>query len=252
MTRAPDRNDGGPDDTRRVLYGRRKGRPLRPGRRALVERLLPEIEIALPEPGGVIEPGALFAFAPEAIWLEVGFGAGEHLAAQARANPTVGFIGCEPFLNGIARLIGAVDRERLRNIRVFRDDARLLLDALAPASLQRVFVLFPDPWPKTRHHKRRFISRGTLERLARAMTPGAELRVATDDAGYQGWILEHVLASADFEWMARRPGDWRERAADWPATRYEEKALAAGRRCVYFRFRRRARRSGAATPASGR
>lgn len=226
------------DDAHRVLFGRRKGRPLRSGQQALVDRLLPGIEIAPPETDATIDPRILFDPPVAEVWLEVGFGAGEHLVAQARANPSVGFIGCEPFLNGVARLLTAIDRERLKNIRIFRDDARLLLAALPPLSIQRAFVLFPDPWPKTRHHKRRFISPDNLACFARVLGDGAELRAATDDPGYQAWIIEHTLRCAAFEWTARRARDWRERPADWPATRYESKAVAAGRRCAFFRFRR--------------
>lgn len=225
----------------RVLYGRRKGRPLRARQQALVDRLLPRIEIATPPPGAAVCPRSLFDFAPTAAWLEVGFGAGEHLAAQAAANPSIAMIGCEPFLNGVARLLTAIDTDGLGNLRIFRDDARLLLAALTPACIQRAFVLFPDPWPKLRHHKRRFIAPDNIARLARVLGDGAELRIATDDPGYQGWILQHTLAGDDFEWLAGRAADWRVRPADWPVTRYETKAIAAGRRCAYFRFRRRPR-----------
>ncbi len=225
----------------RVLYGRRKGRPLRAGQQALMDRLLPRIEIATPPPGAAIDPRSLFDFAPTAAWLEIGFGAGEHIAALARANSSIAMIGCEPFLNGVARLLTTIDRDGLGNIRIFRDDARLLLAALTPECIQRAFVLFPDPWPKARHHKRRFVSPDNIARLARVLSDGAELRVATDDSGYLAWILEHSLACDDFQWMARRATDWRVRPADWPATRYETKAIASGRRCAYFRFRRKPR-----------
>ena len=225
----------------RVLYGRRKGRPLRAGQQALMDRLLPRIEIATPPPGAAIDPRSLFDFAPTAAWLEVGFGAGEHIAALARVNSSIAMIGCEPFLNGVARLLTAIDRDGLGNIRIFSDDARLLLAALIPECIQRAFVLFPDPWPKARHHKRRFVSPDNIARLARVLSDGAELRIATDDPGYQAWILEHTLAGDDFEWLAGRAADWRVRPADWPATRYETKAIASGRRCAYFRFRRKPR-----------
>ena len=223
---------------RKVLYGRRKGRRLRAGRRALVENLLPRVEIPVPEGDAKIDPQTIFPGPPREIWLEIGFGAGEHLAWQAARNPDIGFIGCEPFINGVARLLTAIEADGLDNIRIFRDDAGVLLAALPARSIRRVFVLFSDPWPKTRHHKRRFISPANLALLAQALDSGAELRVATDDPGYQAWIMEHVLASGAFEWLARRPGDWRTRPADWPATRYEEKAVKAGRRAVFFRFRR--------------
>jgi len=224
--------------TRRV-YGRRRGRPLRQGRRRLTEGLLPQLAITLP-PEGALDPTTLFPTPPAAVWLEIGFGAGEHLAAQAEQHPGTGFIGCEVFENGIARLVGEIAHRDLDNIRIFADDARLLLDRLAPASIGRVFILFPDPWPKSRHHKRRLVAPATLDRLAGVMQPGAELRLATDDRSYLLWMLEHVTAHRDFAWTARSPADWRERAPDWPATRYEQKAGTAGRIPAFLRFIRRA------------
>jgi len=200
---------------------------------------LPQLAISLP-PEGALNPTTLFPTPPAAVWLEIGFGAGEHLAAQAEQHPGTGFIGCEVFENGIARLVGEIAHRDLDNIRIFADDARLLLDRLAPASIGRVFILFPDPWPKSRHHKRRLVAPATLDRLAGVMQPGAELRLATDDPGYLAWMLEHVTAHRDFVWTARSPADWRERAPDWPATRYEEKAGAAGRIPAFLRFIRRA------------
>jgi len=175
--------------------------------------------------------------------LEVGFGAGEHLADQARCAPGTGFIGSDVFENGVVKLVEEAKRLGLANLRLFIDDARLLLDALPESSLARAFILFPDPWPKQRHHKRRFVSTATLDRLAYALADGAELRLATDDMAYLRWMLERLTAHRAFEWLARRPGDWRTRPPDWPATRYEEKALAAGRQPVFLRFRRRPRRN---------
>lgn len=225
---------------REQFYGRRRGRPLRAGQRERQTSLLPRVSFALPE-AGRLDPGVLFPAAPREIWLEIGFGGGEHLAAQAERHPDIGFIGCEVFENGVARLLGAIERRQLRNIRVFPDDARPLLASLAPCSIGRVFVLFPDPWPKARHHKRRLIAPATLDRFADIMIDGAELRLATDDPGYLSWMLEHATAHPAFAWTARRPGDWRERPGDWPATRYEEKARKAGRAPAFLRFVRRAR-----------
>jgi tRNA (guanine-N7-)-methyltransferase len=225
---------------RRRLYGRRHGRPLRPGQQRLVEHLLPRLAIDLPA-SGEFEPSSAFADPPRLIWLEIGFGGGEHLATLAESHPDIGFIGCEVFENGIAKLLGAVERRQLANIRLFVDDARLLIRALPAASIERVFILFPDPWPKQRHHKRRIISGETLDCLARIMTDGAELRLATDDLGYLSWMLECVTSHPAFVWQARRPVDWRERPADWPPTRYEEKARAAGRSTGFLRARRRPR-----------
>jgi tRNA (guanine-N7-)-methyltransferase len=222
---------------RRRVYGRRRGRPLRIGRQRLTETLLPELAIALPEQGPV-DPMGLFREPPSAIWLEIGFGGGEHLAEQAEQHPEIGFIGCEVFENGVARLLGEIDRRQLGNVRIFADDARQLLDRLPPQSIARTFILFPDPWPKQRHHKRRLVAPETLARLAVLMRPGAELRLATDDPDYLAWMLEHVTAQPAFTWLARRPADWRDRPDDWPPTRYEEKARVAGRSPVFLRFMR--------------
>lgn len=176
---------------------------------------------------------------PRRVWLEIGFGAGEHLAWQAGHNPDVGLIGCEPFVNGVAKCLAHLDRDGIRNVRLFDDDARFLAAALPAQSLDRVFILFPDPWPKLRHHKRRIVQRATLDRLAELMVPGAELRLATDDPSYLPWMIEHACLHPAFEWLARSPADWRERPDDWPPTRYERKMLA-GRRPTFLRLRRRA------------
>ena len=190
---------------------------------------------------GCLDPDTLFGAARRSIWLEIGFGGGEHLAQQAERHPTAGFIGCEVFENGIVKLLAQIEQRRLDNIRIFADDARLLIAALPPASIDRVFILFPDPWPKRRHHKRRLLSREMLDALAAMMTDNGELRVATDDADYLCWSLERLTDHPAFEWLARRPRDWRERPADWPPTRYEEKALTAGRSPAFLRFRRHPR-----------
>jgi tRNA (guanine-N7-)-methyltransferase len=223
---------------RRRLYGRRRGRPLRPGQQRLFETLLPKLAIALPQ-AGRLDPKTLFPAGLSAVWLEIGFGGGEHLAEQAARHPEIGFIGSEVFENGLAKLLDEVDRRRLGNVRLFADDARLLIERLAPASIGRTFILFPDPWPKQRHHKRRLIAAATLDQLAEAMALGAELRLATDDPSYLVWMLERATAHPGFIWLARRSADWRERPPDWPPTRYEAKARAAGRTPVFLRFARR-------------
>lgn len=223
-----------------MLYGRRRGRPLHRGQQALVGTLLPRLAVTLPA-AGTLDPSTLFDPRPEEVWLEIGFGSGEHLAAQAAAHPAIGFIGCEVFENGIAKLLADVQRRALANVRILTDDARLLIAALPPASIGRVFILFPDPWPKQRHHKRRVVAGETLAALAAIMTDGAELRLATDDLDYLAWMLARVPVHAAFAWLADRPSDWRVRPADWPATRYEAKAIAAGRRPYFLRFRRRPR-----------
>ena len=222
----------------RRLYGRRRGRPLRQGRQQLAQTLLPQIAISLPD-AEALDPVTLFPSPPAAVWLEIGFGGGEHLAEQAERHPDIGFIGSEVFENGVARLVGEIARRGLSNIRIFADDARLLLDALPPASIGRVFILFPDPWPKRRHYKRRLVATPTLDRLAVVMQPDAELRLATDDRDYLSWMLEHLTTHPAFLWLAQSPADWRLRPPDWPPTRYEEKARAAGRPPAFLRFARR-------------
>jgi tRNA (guanine-N7-)-methyltransferase len=225
---------------RRLLYGRRRGRPLSPGRQGLVDALLPRLAIDL-STSGEFDPRSMFADPPRSVWLEIGFGGGEHLAVQAERRRDIGFIGCEVFENGIAKLLGEIQRRHLANIRLFIDDARLLIGALPAASIERVFILFPDPWPKRRHNKRRIVSRETLDGLARIMSDGAELRLATDDPDYFSWMLECVTGHPGFAWLVRRPGDWRERPPGWPPTRYEEKARAAGRPPAFLLACRRLR-----------
>ncbi len=223
--------------TQRRIYGRRKGHRLRPGRRRLLAERLPELLLQVPE-HGEIDVGALFPDRRDRLWLEIGFGGGEHLIAQAKAHPEVGMIGCEPYIAGVARLLSLAEAEGVGNLRIVVDDARLLLRTLPDACLERIFVLFPDPWPKTRHHKRRIVNPQTAAEFARLLRDGGELRLATDDMGYARAMLLALLPRPELRWQAHRPGDWRERPDDWPATRYEQKARAAGRRCVYLRFRR--------------
>ncbi|MEK9662530.1 MAG: tRNA (guanosine(46)-N7)-methyltransferase TrmB, partial [Alphaproteobacteria bacterium] len=172
------------------------------------------------------------------LWLEIGFGGGEHLAEQAARNPTVGFIGAEPFVNGVARLLAQIETRGLTNIRILPDDVRPFLDALPAHCVGRVFILFPDPWPKARHHQRRIVNRQILDRLAQAMRPGAELRLATDDGGYLRWMLRELHDHPYFAWTARRAADWRERPADGVETRYERKNRSGGYGPVYLTFRR--------------
>jgi tRNA (guanine-N7-)-methyltransferase len=219
-------------------YGRRRGRKLRAGQQRLLVDWLPRFALPADE-SQPIDPAGLFAPPRRALWLEVGFGSGEHLVAQARSRPEVGFIGCEPFVNGAVALLAAIRAHELANIRLWTGDVRRLLPRLPAGALARVFVLYPDPWPKTRHHKRRLVETAFLDALARAMAPGAELRLATDHAGYLAWMLERLTAHPAFLWTARRPADWRSRPADQPATRYEARARAAGRICTYLCFVRR-------------
>ena len=219
------------------LYGRRRGPRLKPRQLALLERELPRLAVSPDEPG-LARPAGLFAPPVEAVWLEIGFGAGEHLLWQARRHPGIGIIGCEPFVNGVAKLVARVHDEALANIRLHHGDARDILTALGPATIARVFLLFPDPWPKTRHHKRRLVNAWTLAQLHRVMVPGGELRFASDAAGYVRWTLREMAMHGGFEWSAESAADWRLRPSDWPPTRYDAKARAAGRAPVYLSFRR--------------
>ncbi len=223
-----------------AFYGRRKGKALRPGRAQLMETLLPEIAV----PGGdsPLEPRALFAKPVAEAWLEIGFGGGEHLAGQAEAHPEVGIVGCEAFLNGVARLMSLLAKgDSTDRVRIHHGDARVLMPRFPEGSFSRIFVLFPDPWPKTRHAKRRFIGPDNLPVLARLLADGGELRVASDDMTYIRWALRHLMDDADFTWMAEGPEDWLGRPDDWVPTRYEQKAIRQGRTPVILRFRRNPR-----------
>ncbi len=219
------------------LYGRRIDKPLRERPARLMAELLPTLSAPDPE-AGAVDPATLFPGAEE-IWLEVGFGGGEHLAWQAQENPSVGLIGAEPFVNGVAKLLTKIDESGLQNIRIHFGDARPLLEALPDASLSKLFVLHPDPWPKKRHHKRRMISPWFLAEAARLLAPGGELRVASDIPDYIRWTLMHVRNEPAFEWTAQYAADWKVRPADWPETRYEAKAAREGRPPAYLIFRRR-------------
>jgi tRNA (guanine-N7-)-methyltransferase len=208
-------------------------------------------------------PAGIFATIPREIWLEIGFGGGEHLAWQAAHHPDIGLIGCEVFQTGIATLLAqlahaahggtsahraevnnlnmAAHRAAADNVRIVVDDARLVLQAVPEASLARLFILFPDPWPKTRHHKRRIVQPSQLAQMSRVLKNGGELRLATDDPAYLRAMLAAACGHGDFEWLARRPEDWRRRPPDWPQTRYEAKAIAQGRTPAFLRLTRRPR-----------
>ncbi|MEE8351600.1 MAG: tRNA (guanine(46)-N(7))-methyltransferase TrmB [Rhodospirillales bacterium] len=230
-------------DIRSRWYGRRRGKKLRPTRQALTDTLLPQLRLTPDPDGAFLDLKAAFPGPVTAVWLEVGFGAGEHLAEQARRNPDIGFIGCEPFINGIAALLSRVDEDGLGNVRLYDEDARLLLPALPDAAIDKAFVLFSDPWPKKKHHRRRFISRATLDELSRVMADNAELRLASDHMGYVSGILEILAAHEDFSWTARTKKDWTTPPPDWVQTRYEQKALEQGIKPVYLRFTRCPRRA---------
>ena len=223
---------------RSLVFSRRRGHKLRPRRQALMRDLLPEIEIDLEQSADVIDPRSFFSAGIKEIWLEIGFGAGEHLAWQAARRPDVGFIGCEPFMNGVAALLSRIAEDNLVNVRIFPDDARLLLARLGAGGVSRLAILFPDPWPKKRHHKRRIVSPEIVTRCADILADGGEFRFATDHAELARWTLLHMQRERRFNWLAERAADWRERPEDWPETRYEEKAREAGRASIFLRYLR--------------
>lgn len=220
------------------LFGRRKGKPLSRSQHTLMQNLLPILKIDVSGESG-IDPIDLFQVKYANCWLEIGFGSGEHLIHLLNENPDVGIIGCEPYVSGLAKILKRIESCKFTGrVRLFDGDATLLLDSMEPASMGRIYLLYPDPWPKRKHWKRRFVSRTNLEKLARVMKTGAELRIASDIDSYSDWILQHIHANSDFEWTARCSADWRKPWQDWPSTRYEAKALREGRHPTYLVFRR--------------
>ncbi|MGA0606075.1 tRNA (guanosine(46)-N7)-methyltransferase TrmB [Phenylobacterium sp. VNQ135] len=201
-------------------FGRIKSRVIKPRQAALMDSLLPSIR----PPEGRFAPIDLMPGAAEA-WLEIGFGGGEHMAAQASRRPDVLIVGAEPFQNGVASALRHIDEQGLQNVRVHDGDVRELIARMPDASLDRVFILFPDPWPKARHNKRRLVQAETVAELARVLKPGGKLRFATDWADYADWSLERILNDGRFQWSAARADDWRTPPADHVTTRYEEKKL---------------------------
>ena len=218
-------------------YGRRKGKPLSARKERLIAELLPRLRLNLKEPPPR-KLHDLFSVPVKEIWLEIGFGSGEHLLWQAEQHQDIGFIGCEPFVNGMGSLLGAIEDRGIKTIRVHDGDARDVLAWLPNGSMSRIFILFPDPWPKKRQLKRRLISEDTVSALARVFAAGGELRFASDSGDYAARTLFLVGKSGAFVWLAERASDWRERPTDWPETRYERKALSEGRKPVYLTFRR--------------
>ena len=229
-----------PKRPRRNFYGRFKGKTLKQSQKTYLDE-----DLAALAPGAVgweenperetLDLDGLFDGKP--VWLEIGFGGGEHLVHQAASNPDVGIIGAEPYINGVAMLLGKILKAGVDNLAVHPGDVRDLFDVLPDQSISRAFLLYPDPWPKTRHHRRRFVTPEHLEPLAQVMKPGAVLRVATDIPDYVRQTLEEV-PRAGFDWLAERPDDWRISWKDWISTRYEQKALREGRVPHYLTFRR--------------
>ena len=230
----PQPNDGAP----RAFYGRRKGHPLRPRQAALIETLLPRLALDL----AAAPPADLRTLFPHAdeVRLEIGFGGAEHLVAQAAAHPACGFIGCEPFVNGMAKALAAIDAHGLANVRLHHADAVPLLDWLPGACLARIDLIYPDPWPKRRHWKRRFVNDANVARLARVLRAGGEFRFATDWPDYAAWTLLRLTRARDFAWTAERADDWRRPWPGFGGTRYEAKAVREGRAPCYLVFRRAA------------
>lgn len=216
-------------------YGRRRGRKPSDRQAELLRDYLPKVAVDFGcAPDSLLPSGE----GGRPLWLEIGFGGGEHLVWQARQNPHVAFIGCEPFEDGVVKVLGKIADENLGNIRLHMGDARDVMRWLPEASVARAFILFPDPWPKKKHRKRRLVNPQTLDLLADAMAPGAELRIGTDIADYARTMLLAFQSEPRFEWQAASPQDWRLRPSDWPPTRYEQKAEREGRRRYYFKFQR--------------
>ncbi len=235
-----------PSGSERHFFGRRKGKTLRARQASLTETLLPLLRL---DPANLtIDPDLLSGYAD--LWLEIGFGGGEHLAFDAQRQSHVSFIGCEPFVNGVAKLLASIEENNLQNIRIYDGDALEILRALPSASLGRVTILYPDPWPKFRQRKRRFISTETIEEMARVLRGGSEVHFATDIDDYSAWTLARFMNSDAFEWKASVPTDWKQPWPHWPGTRYEAKAIREGRTPAYLTFVRKARSqaSGLALP----
>ena len=226
--------------TERAFFGRRKGHKLRPHHSALIDTLLPQLALRLdmPAPATPGDVAILYPGQVDAVRLEIGFGGGEHLAAEALANPGAGFIGCEPFVNGMAKILAVIEAGAIANVRLHAGDALELLAWLPPASLERIDLLYPDPWPKRRHWKRRFVQDATVAMMARVLQRGGVFRFATDIADYAAWTLERLARSPAFAWTAERAADWRDPWPGYRPTRYEAKARREGRRPCYLAFRR--------------
>ena len=241
---AADRNGAGHDSARSEsvrqtgsFFGRRKGHRLRAHQAELIESLLPRLAVEIAGAGRA-DLTTLFDPPVEQVRLEIGFGGGEHLAAEAGEFPKTGFIGCEPYVNGMAKILSQIEARGIRNIRLFAGDAAALLAWLPPRSLSRIDLIHPDPWPKRRHWKRRFVQRATIAAMARVLQAGGEFRFVSDIDDYAAWTLSHLLHSPDFVWTAQRADDWRLPWAGFTMTRYGRKAEREERKATYLRFRR--------------
>jgi tRNA (guanine-N7-)-methyltransferase len=223
---------------RGAFYGRRKGHPLRKGQAHVIRDVLPQLSLDLAKPAPA-DLRTLFPQSMSYVRLEIGFGGGENLLHEARANPGVGFIGCDVYLNGVAKFVAMLAEEKLENVRVHHGDAQPLLDWLPETSLERLDILYPDPWPKRRHWKRRFISDERVKKIARVIRKSGSVRFATDIPHYAEWALVRFLRSGAFEWTAERAEDWLKPWPGFPGTRYEAKAMREGRKPGYFSFIRR-------------
>lgn len=219
-----------------AFFGRRKSQKLRGRRAELVHDLLPQRRIDLEKPAPA-DLSTLFPEPVDSVCLEIGFGGGEHLTHEAGGHPTAGFIGVEPFVDGMAKMLSAIDREALGNVRLYDDDATQLLDWLPEASLDRIDLLYPDPWPKKRHWKRRFVNPRNLTRFAHVLKPGGLFRFASDIDTYVNWTLQHIHSNRRFDWTAQTAADWRQPWDGWLRTRYEAKAIREGREPCYLQFR---------------
>jgi tRNA (guanine-N7-)-methyltransferase len=217
------------------FYGRRKGNALRGRKQKLMDELLPKL-ILDPFSDGVEDLTKLFPHPVKALHLEIGFGGGEHLTNQADLNRDIGFIGVEPFINGMAKMLGTIDDHRLENVRLYDDDASQLLDWLPDHCLDRIDLLYPDPWPKKRHWKRRFIGKNNLDRFVRVLKPGGLFRFASDIDTYINWTLQHIEGQGQLHWLAETALDWNEPWNGWTRTRYEAKAIREGRPPAYLQF----------------
>ena len=226
-----------PTRQREAFFGRLKGPKLRPHQAELIATRLPELRLDLDRPAPA-DLATLFSAPVKTVRLEIGFGGGEHLLHRSGEAPDAGFIGVEPFVNGMAKLLSALDEAPRPNLRLYDDDATRLLDWLPEASLTGVDLLYPDPWPKKRHFKRRFVSARNLDRLARVMKPGAAFRFASDIDTYVDWTLIRCRDHPAFQWTAMTAADWHTPYPGWPGTRYEAKAIREGRPPAYLTFRR--------------